>query len=81
MYNLFDGVSGYLIWEENAKENNTNYVSKLKTELNLYKEGSRYDYKDIPATLDKFNTLVNCEGKKYRLFTKDCEGVSECVVI
>lgn len=47
MYNLFNGVSEFIIWDNKFKNENVDFTSKLKEEFNFYKDGHRFDYGNV----------------------------------
>lgn len=81
MYRLFDGVSDYILWDNNIKNNNFDFKTNLQKELAKYKEGERFDFAKVPETLSELNNVFKCSGNTYRLYSRDCEGVGNCLVI
>lgn len=54
MYQFFNGISAYKIWDEKFKNENAESVTGLQTELGKYQEGERFDTVLVKETLSEF---------------------------
>lgn len=81
MYQLFDGVSGYVKWKGRADSTTSSKSLPIFTkELQKFQTGSKYDFTDVQSTLQRFNDLVKCENKRYELQAV-CNGADNCLEI
>lgn len=79
---FIDGFSVYAQWKSKTEpQTQSQSILDFTKDLKKYQEGGIYDVDNVKATLERFNSLVNCDNKKYKLQNTQCENEGQCLEI